>query len=122
MIKIIDPDKCPAHPMDNDRGETVHIVNTELGTENLDIHINRLRPGGPNGRLHRHTNSDNVYLVRTGEGRLIAEGKTYTIRQGQIVFIPAGVDHSLSNVSDAMFEILEIYAPAGRKYDFEFLD
>jgi hypothetical protein len=26
--------------------------------------------------------------------------------------------HSLSNVSDELFEIFEIYAPAGSKFDF----
>ena len=34
------------------------------------------------------------------------------------MYIPAGVTHSLANLSDDVFEIFEIYAPAGRHFDF----
>jgi mannose-6-phosphate isomerase-like protein (cupin superfamily) len=61
---------------------------------------------------------DNVYIVKRGEGMLIVEDKTYVIREDDVVFIPAGMKHSLSNRSDGAFEIFEIYAPAGRHFDF----
>jgi mannose-6-phosphate isomerase-like protein (cupin superfamily) len=81
------------------------------------VHLNRLAPGGARGRVHRHTHADNIYIVRRGEGELTADGRSYTIRADQVVFIPAGVAHSLSNLSDEIFEILEIWAPAGRQFD-----
>jgi mannose-6-phosphate isomerase-like protein (cupin superfamily) len=40
------------------------------------------------------------------------------VKKDQIVFIPAGMEHSLSNTSNEPFEIFEIYAPAGDKFDF----
>jgi mannose-6-phosphate isomerase-like protein (cupin superfamily) len=118
VLKIFDLNTCPAVPMEGGRGETVRLINTSLGTERIDLHVNRLVPGGPRGRLHRHSQSDNVYIVRRGEGTLIADGESYTIRADQIIFIPAGMVHSLSNLSDDIFEIVEIYAPAGRQFDF----
>jgi len=118
VLKILDIGQCPATPMENGRGEIVLLVNSNLGTENLDVHLNRLVAGGPRGRLHRHSQADNVYIVRRGEGTLVADGRTYTIRADQVVFIPAGMPHSLSNLSDEPFEIFEIYAPAGRRFDF----
>lgn len=118
MLKIFDLNACPASPMENARGETIRLINTALGTEKIDLHLNRLVPGGPRGRVHRHSQSDNVYIVRRGEGTLTADGASYTIRADQIVFIPAGVPHSLSNLSDSVLEIFEIYAPAGRQFDF----
>jgi mannose-6-phosphate isomerase-like protein (cupin superfamily) len=118
MLKILDLDQCPVKPMENGRGETVRLVNTDLGTEKIDLHLNRLVPGGPRGKVHRHSQSDNVYIVRRGEGVLTANGETYTIRADQIVFIPAGMPHSLSNLSSEIFEIFEIYAPAGKQFDF----
>ena len=72
----------------------------------------------PRGKVHRHTNADNVYIVRSGQGELVADGKVHTVRKDQVIFIPAGMPHSLSNVSDEPFEIFEIYAPAGSKFDF----
>ena len=68
--------------------------------------------------MHHHTNADNVYIVKTGEGTLTVEGKTYVIRENDVVYIPAGMKHSLANLSDGLFEIFEIYAPSGRHFDF----
>jgi len=118
VLKIFDLSTCPTTPMENGRGETIRLINTGIGTEKIDLHLNRLVPGGPRGRVHRHSQSDNVYIVRRGEGTLTADGVTYTIRADQIVFIPAGMPHSLSNLSHGVLEIFEIYAPAGRQFDF----
>jgi mannose-6-phosphate isomerase-like protein (cupin superfamily) len=118
MFKIIDPDKAPCVPMENGRGETVLLVDQSLGTEKIDLHLNRLVPGGPNGSLHRHSRSDNIYIVRAGEGRLQIENATHVIRTGQVIYIPAGMRHSLSNVASEVLEIFEIYTPAGRDFDF----
>jgi mannose-6-phosphate isomerase-like protein (cupin superfamily) len=117
MLRIFDLNACPSAPMEQGRGETVRLVNSSLGTEKLDVHLNRLVPGGMRGRVHRHTLSDNIYIVRRGEGVLTADGRSYTLRADQVAFIPAGMAHSLSNVSDEIFEIFEIYAPAGRQFD-----
>lgn len=104
--------------MENGRGETICLINTGTGTEKIDLHLNRLLPGGPRGKVHRHSQSDNVYIVRRGEGTLTADAASYTIRADQVIFIPAGMPHSLSNLSSEVLEIFEIYAPAGRQFDF----
>jgi putative monooxygenase len=117
-VKVIEIANAPIKPMENGRGETVLLVNETCGTEALDLHLNRLLPGGPNGSPHRHSVSDNVYIVASGEGRLQIEEEYRTIREGEVIFIPAGTRHSLSNVSDSLFEIFEIYSPAGSRFDF----
>jgi mannose-6-phosphate isomerase-like protein (cupin superfamily) len=122
VVKIFDLNICPTAPMENGRGETIRLINTGIGTEKIDLHPNRLVPGGPRGRMHLHSQSDNVYIVRRGEGTLTAGGISYTIQADQIIFIPAGVPHSLSNLSDEVLEIFEIYAPAGRQFDFTMVE
>lgn len=118
MLKIIDLANAKTIPMENGRGTKAKLVDVSLGTQTLDVHMNTLAPGGPRGKLHKHSVADNVYIVRSGEGELIVEGETYQIRKDQIIFIPAGMRHSLSNVADVPFEIFEIYAPAGDQFDF----
>ena len=110
--------ECQASPMEPGRGDQIKLINPSLGTEKLDVHLNRLVPGGPRGKLHHHTNADNVYIVKRGEGTLTVEGRTYLIRENDVVYIPAGMTHSLANLSGSVFEIFEIYAPAGRQFDF----
>jgi mannose-6-phosphate isomerase-like protein (cupin superfamily) len=110
VFKIMHLEECAV-------GEQIKLINAGLGTEKLDVHFNRLRAGGPRGKRHRHTNADNVYIVKRGEGTLTVDGETHVIRENDVVYIPAGITHSLSNLSDKPFEIFEIYAPAGRQFD-----
>jgi hypothetical protein len=65
VFKILHLDECPADPMEPGRGDQIKLVNPSLGTEKVDVHLNRLVPGGPCGKLHHHTKADNVYIVRT---------------------------------------------------------
>jgi len=118
LFKIRHRDQCPTNPMEPGRGEKIKLINTSLGTEKIDVHLNRLVPGGPRGKVHHHSKADNVYIVKKGEGTLTAGDKTYVIRENDVVYIPAGMKHSLSNLSGGVFEIFEIYAPSGQHFDF----
>ena len=118
MFKLMHLDACPTNPMAGGRGEQVKLINASLGTEKIDVHLNRLAPGGPRGKVHHHTEADNVYIVKRGEGTLTVEDKTYVIHENDVVYIPAGMKHSLSNLGSEAFEIFEIYAPSGRQFDF----
>ena len=118
MFKIFHLNECATNPMEPNRGEQIKLINPALGTENVDVHLNRLVPGGPRGKVHHHTRTDNVYIVKRGEGTLTVEAETYLIRENDVVFIPAGMKHSLSNLGEGVFEIFEIYAPSGRHFDF----
>jgi mannose-6-phosphate isomerase-like protein (cupin superfamily) len=118
VFKLMHLADCPTNPMTGGRGEQVKLINTSLGTEKIDVHLNRLAPGGPRGKVHHHTSADNVYIVKRGEGTLTVDGETHIIRENDVVYIPAGMVHSLANLSDDVFEIFEIYAPAGARFDF----
>ena len=118
MFKILHLDECPASPMEPGRGDQIKLINPSLGTEKVDVHLNRLVPGGPRGKVHHHTHADNVYIVKRGEGTLTVEGKTHLVRENDVVYIPAGMKHSLANLGTDVFEIFEIYAPSGQHFDF----
>ena len=118
MPTILDIATAPRTPMENGRGEVIRLVNTATGTDKIDVHINRLVPGGPRGKLHKHSQADNVYLVLAGTGTLVANGKTQEIVKDQVIHIPAGMEHSLSNLGTELFEIVEIYCPSGAAFDF----
>jgi len=90
VFKIFNLGNCSASPMEGGRGEQIKLINSTLGTEKLDVHLNRLAPGGPAGKLHHHNSADNVYIVKRGEGTLIVEDKTYIIREDDVVFNPRG--------------------------------
>jgi len=118
VFKIMSLGTHPIDGMDGGRGEKLKLINTTLGTHNVDVHLNRLAPGGARGKVHHHTKADNVYIVKRGEGTLTVEGETHLVHEDDVIFIPAGMQHSLSNLGGEVFEIFEIYAPAGQHFDF----
>jgi mannose-6-phosphate isomerase-like protein (cupin superfamily) len=117
-FRIIKPATAPRRSLEPGRGESIRLIDSGIGVDSLDVHMNVLQPKGPRGRVHRHSKSDNVYIVKSGEGLLTIEGENHAIATDDVVFIPAGVRHSLSNVSDRELVIYEIYAPAGPAFDF----
>ena len=117
-FKIVKPDAAPRRSLESGRGTSLRLIDTGIGVETLDVHMNVLAPRGARGRLHRHTRSDNVYIVKSGEGLLTIENERHAIVADDVVFIPAGTRHSLSNVSEADLVIYEIYCPAGAAFDF----
>jgi mannose-6-phosphate isomerase-like protein (cupin superfamily) len=117
LLKIMTLADGARSTLDNGRGEKIKLVDEGL-TETLDLHHNTLFAHGGQGRYHRHSKADNVYIVTKGKGELIADGVTHEISEGQVIFIPAGMPHSLGNPGDEPFGIFEIYAPAGSDFDF----
>ena len=118
QFRIFRPGERAPQPLDRERGIALPFVDRACGTDKLDVHLNRLKPGGAPGHVHWHTRSDNVYIVVRGEGRLTIEGETHTIRAEDVVYIPAGVAHALANAGADELVLYEIYAPAGPAFDF----
>ncbi|MBO39812.1 MAG: hypothetical protein CMM75_11650 [Rhodospirillaceae bacterium] len=117
-FRILNLADAPVTAMKGDRGTQLRLINSDIGAEKVDVHLNRLNAKEPGGRYHHHTNSDNVYIVKRGQGQLVVEGKTYTIKEDDVIYIPAGQKHSLTNASEETFEIFEVYTPAGDQFDF----
>jgi mannose-6-phosphate isomerase-like protein (cupin superfamily) len=110
MVTITNLAQAPRTPM-GDRGDQLLLVNPDMGAKHLDLHVNILRPSGPDGKYHYHPSSENVYVVLSGTGRFVAEGVEHTIKKDDVVFIPAGVKHSLSARGTENLVIVEIYTP-----------
>ena len=113
-FRIVRGDEAETVAMPRGRGVQKRFVDAAA----LDVHLNLLRAGEPGGRYHRHTASDNVYIVKRGTGRLVVEGEEHTIGENDVVYIPAGLGHSLTNAGEGELELFEIYAPAGDSFDF----
>lgn len=115
MVVVRNVAELPRHPM-GARGEQISLVSDAIGARHVDVHINVLRPSGPDGRYHYHPDSENIYIVLEGTGRLFAEGQERILQKDDVVFIPPGARHSLSARGDRDFVIVEIYAPVPVKF------
>jgi mannose-6-phosphate isomerase-like protein (cupin superfamily) len=68
-----------------------------------------LRPGEEIGtEVHR---VDQILYVVDGEGRVVLDGVEKEFEKGEIVFVPAGVQHNVINTDDEPMKLFTIYAP-----------
>jgi mannose-6-phosphate isomerase-like protein (cupin superfamily) len=70
-----------------------------------------LAPGGTTTE-HFHRQSEELYLVTAGSGRLRVDGEEREIAGGDCVVIPPGARHKLWNTGDELLRIVCACSPA----------
>jgi quercetin dioxygenase-like cupin family protein len=69
--------------------------------------------GGKRSDYHIHQDAEQFYYVLRGQGALIVDGERYPVREGDVVYLPAGVQHQAVNESDDWMEHLIVTARLG---------
>ncbi|HEY4913490.1 MAG TPA: cupin domain-containing protein [Candidatus Dormibacteraeota bacterium] len=68
-----------------------------------------LRPGEEIGtEVHK---VDQILYVVDGEGKVVLDGVDKEFEKGEIVFVPAGVQHNVINSDDQPMKLFTIYSP-----------
>ena len=62
-------------------------------------------------KRHTHDAQDKVYYVLKGAGRFSLGGTEETLKEGEALVAPAGVEHGLSNSGTDPLLILVLVAP-----------
>ncbi len=114
-VKILD---APTRGLAMERGTVFRCVDPEVGSSNVDVHINVIKAGASRGEIHYHAKAENVYIVLDGQLEVCIEGgNRYVLEVGEVGFIPPGIIHTATNArSDVSCKIVEVYAPAGRDF------
>jgi oxalate decarboxylase/phosphoglucose isomerase-like protein (cupin superfamily) len=82
------------------------------GSERLSAGIVNLEPGKGHD-LHTHPDSDEILYFIGGEGEQTVDGDTREVGPGEMVYIPAGVEHGTINTGWESLQLLAVYAPPG---------
>ena len=74
------------------------------GSRLIDYRISCYQPMA-HVALHTHKVQEQVYHVLDGEGMMEMDGKRQVVRKHDVIYIPAGVEHGISNtgVTDLTF-------------------
>jgi quercetin dioxygenase-like cupin family protein len=109
---------APTRPLPMGRGTVYRLVDPDVGSRNVDVHVNVIAPGAGRGEIHFHEKAENVYIVLDGALEVCLEGgERHVLEAGEAGFIPPGVVHTATNArTDAPCRIVEVYAPAGRDF------
>lgn len=111
-VSIIDPSIALPRPMTRPGGRSIRLVDSGVGAEMIDLHINVLQPGSrETSPYHFHSVSENIYFVLSGTLCLRLEDEDLIVEAGHAVFIPPRVPHAVWNTGDSEARLLEIYAP-----------
>lgn len=77
------------------------------GTKYFDFRISVYQPDGKVSP-HSHKVQETIWYIIKGVGVVVLDGKRYLIEPGMVIYIPAGVEHSIINTGteDLMFSIV----------------
>jgi mannose-6-phosphate isomerase-like protein (cupin superfamily) len=87
------------------------IDRTTSGIERCSLAEEVLPPGASVGR-HYHLETEEVYYILCGAGRMTVGKEVQEVAAGDAVFIPRGQTHTLENTGRQAMTILLICGPA----------
>jgi mannose-6-phosphate isomerase-like protein (cupin superfamily) len=72
------------------------VMPQTAGSKHLDYRISMYQPKAY-VKLHKHKVQEQVYHVIEGEGLMEIDGRKHVVRKHDFIFLPPGVEHSISN-------------------------
>ncbi|PKB65503.1 MAG: hypothetical protein BZY82_08445 [SAR202 cluster bacterium Io17-Chloro-G3] len=83
------------------------LVAPELGFNLYTLQVSiRIVPSGKQ-EAHSHSHGEAVHYYLNGQGRQVISDEILDVEAGDLVFIPAGARHSISNSGDSPLRLLE---------------
>lgn len=76
-----------------------------------------LLPVGASVGQHRHVETEEIYYLLEGRGRMSVGAETREVAAGDAVFIPRGAIHRLENTGDEPIRLLLVCGPAYSRED-----
>jgi mannose-6-phosphate isomerase-like protein (cupin superfamily) len=88
-------------------GQLRFVTMFERGTLSLELYAPRGRDDQePHGQ-------DELYVVVSGHGEFVNGGERHPFRAGDVIFVPAGVEHRFERFSDDFQTWVIFYGPRG---------
>jgi quercetin dioxygenase-like cupin family protein len=83
------------------------VMPETAASRHIDYRISSYQPMAYVAR-HKHKVQEQVYHVLEGEGLIEIEGEHRVVRRHDVIFLPPGVEHSISNngVGDLVFLVV----------------
>ena len=86
------------------------VMPETMNSKHLDYRISMYQPMAY-VKVHRHKRQEQVYHVIEGEGLMHIDGKDHVVRKHDFIFLPPGVDHSISNTGLVDLVFLVVTSP-----------
>src|SRR5690349_7948638 len=80
-----------------------------LTADRSQVVLMALQPAEEIG-MEVHDGDQILYIVE-GEGLVVLDGEEQDVDKGSLIFVPAGVQHNVSNTQDKPLKLFTVYAP-----------
>ena len=80
----------------------------------MQLVLMALPPGEEIG-LETHYENDQFFRFESGSGMVLVGETSYPVADGDVVIVPAGTPHNVSNTGDEPLTLYTIYAPSHHK-------
>lgn len=84
---------------------------SDVQADHFNLGYVELDPEGGQVPWHNHEQEE-IYFILDGTGEMCVGDEIRTIHSGQVVYIPPGKYHQLTNVSEEPLTMIYCYAPA----------
>jgi quercetin dioxygenase-like cupin family protein len=112
-IKIIKVSENPAVPVPDHKGCTAQeIAGDLLGIKSCVVKFGVYEPEGTADE-HFHEKSEHVFYILSGALTIFADGKAYTAKAGEGMYVPAGIPHSGINRTKGYTTYIAVTLPPG---------
>ena len=83
------------------------VMPETAGSRHIDYRISMYQPMA-RVALHKHRVQEQVYHVLEGEGLMEIDGTARVVRKHDVIFLPPGIEHSISNtgLTDLVFLVV----------------
>jgi mannose-6-phosphate isomerase-like protein (cupin superfamily) len=100
--------------LEKDTKNNTFFRNVLFTTNNLQLVVMSLREGEEIGsEVHE---LDQFIRVEEGEAKAVLDGEEFTLVDGDVVIIPKGVNHNITNIGNVDLKLYSIYTPPEHKH------
>ncbi len=105
-----------------DQSEIRELIHPSIhGNRSQSLAEAVIRPGQAT-RLHRHRQSEEIYHITRGQGRMTLADKVFKVDVGDSICIPPGSPHCIENIGSENLHLLCMCSPAYSHNDTELLE
>jgi mannose-6-phosphate isomerase-like protein (cupin superfamily) len=87
------------------------VMPETAGSRHIDYRISMYQPMAY-VKLHKHKVQEQVYHVLDGEGLMEIDGEHRVVRRHDVIFLPPGIEHAISNTGLVDLVFLVVTSPA----------
>ncbi|MCW1888223.1 MAG: cupin domain-containing protein [Candidatus Moranbacteria bacterium] len=77
---------------------------------NMQLVVMALQAGEEIG-MEKHDTHDQFFRIEQGECRVVINGESSVLKDGEAAIVPAGAEHNVINTGEEVLKLYTIYAP-----------